>query len=85
MSAAACAGDRQWVFLEHDETIDELAQVVAEFQTPELIDDGNETAPSKRIAQAMPEFAGQKATAGPLVAGKIGLSHLRVSCPHFGA
>jgi len=52
-------------------------------QNPEEINDGQETAPSKRIIKEIPGYEGQKATVGPLVAEKIGLDVLRKKCPHF--
>lgn len=50
---------------------------------PELIDDGYDTAPSKRIAKFIPGYAHGKATVGPRIASAIGLQKLRASCPHF--
>ena len=49
---------------------------------PELIDDGRDTAPSKRILDKIPEY--DKATAGPDLAARIGIDHLRQRCRHFG-
>ena len=57
---------------------------VAEQSNPELINDGNETAPSKRIIREIPEYESDKASSGPIVAEKIGLTTLRVRCQHFG-
>lgn len=71
-------------FFEHQSAIEELTRLTSEFESPELIDDGNDTAPSKRIIRQIPEYAGMKATAGPLVVGRIGLAVIRKSCPHFG-
>jgi hypothetical protein len=64
--------------------IAELERLVAGFESPELIDDGVDTAPSKRIIAAIPEYAGRKASAGPLVTERIGMAALRERCPHFG-
>ena len=75
----------EWAFLEHDEPIADLVSMVSEFEGPELINDSPESAPSKRIAAAIPEFAGQKAAVGPLVTGKVGVAKLRETCHHFGA
>lgn len=61
-----------------------LAEAIIAGQNPELIDDGEGTAPSKRIAACIPEYAVAKATAGPIVAGYIGLDTLRRACRHFG-
>jgi hypothetical protein len=46
-----------------------------------LINDGFETAPSKRILKEIPEY--DKVTAGVSVAGKIGIETLRAKCRHF--
>jgi uncharacterized protein DUF4276 len=69
----------------HDQEIQELAKIRERFKTPEHIDDGFETAPSKRIGQAIPAYLGAKPTAGPIIAARIGLETLRSRCPHFGA
>lgn len=73
----------EWEYLEHDTAIQNLVNMVSTFASPELIDDGNETAPSKRIIKQIPEYEGMKASAGPIVAEKIGLPKLRSKCPHF--
>lgn len=67
-------------YLEHDEPIQNLISMVGS-QNPELINDGKETAPSKRILKEIPEY--DKKTAGPAVAEKIGLPVLRTKCGHF--
>ena len=51
--------------------------------SPELVNDGSTTAPSKRITAAIPEYASRKASAGPIVAAKIGLPVLQSRCWHF--
>ena len=50
---------------------------------PEEINDSPQTAPSKRIIKHLPEYEGQKAQVGPMVAADIGLHNLRAKCPHF--
>ena len=50
---------------------------------PELIDDGSDTAPSKRIVKHMPRYASDKATVGVQAAERIGLATIRCKCPHF--
>jgi hypothetical protein len=69
-----------WEYLEHDVAIQNLISMVG-VQNPELINDGRETAPSKRILKEIPEY--DKATASVSVAGKIGLPVLRNKCKHF--
>ena len=72
-----------WQFSEHEDAIARLQHVREGFETPEHIDDGSETAPSKRIIREIPEYEHQKVSAGPIVAGKIGLAVLRRECRHF--
>ncbi len=50
---------------------------------PEELNESQHTAPSKRIIKYLPNYEGQKAQVGPLVAEEIGLSVLRSNCPHF--
>ena len=50
---------------------------------PEEVNDGQFTAPSKRILHRIPDY--DKVVAGTLVALEIGLATLRARCPHFGA
>lgn len=52
---------------------------------PEDIDDGELTAPSKRLIREIPTYAHMKAIAGPAIAARIGLPNLRAACPHFNA
>lgn len=72
-----------WEYLEHDAQIARLVEIAEAHESPELIDDGPETAPSKRIARHIPEYAYQKASRGPLIAQKIGIERMRARCPHF--
>jgi hypothetical protein len=78
----ADAQQLEWEYLEHEEPISELCTMVGN-GNPELINDGPTTAPSRRILSLIPEY--DKATAGVVVAGKIGLVTLRQRCRHFDA
>ena len=69
-------------FDQHSPEIRRLVQV-AERCDPELINDGIETAPSKRIIREIPEYESDKASSGPIVAERIGLTTLRMKCLHF--
>lgn len=66
-----------------DGVVAALQSVRDRFETPEDIDDGRETAPSKRIRAVMPRF--DKARQGHTVAGRIGLPAIRAECPRFDA
>ena len=69
-----------WEYLEHDAQIQNLI-AVAKGQEPELINDGRDTAPSKRIIAEIPEY--KKATAGVAIVEKIGMLTLRAKCKYF--
>jgi hypothetical protein len=58
----------------------ELHRVVQQESSPELVDDGLDTAPSKRILSAYPRYT--KTIDGPLVIADAGLDLIRQSCPH---
>lgn len=60
-----------------------LQAALVECGSPELIDRGPQTAPSKRLGTAWPGFA--KVVDGPAIAADIGLDRLRAACPHFHA
>ncbi len=61
--------------------LDELQEIRASFRTPEEIDDGDKTAPSKRLLALYPAY--DKVALGSLIAGRIGLEIMRNECPHF--
>lgn len=62
-------------------TVITLGDQAQKYATPEDINDSPESAPSKRILEAMPGY--QKTFHGPLIACEIGLDAMRVACPHF--
>lgn len=59
----------------------ELERTVQLESGPELVDDGVDTAPSKRIMNAYPRYT--KTFHGPLVIADAGLDSIRSSCPHM--
>lgn len=58
----------------------ELQRIVHLESGPELVNDGVDTAPSKRIINAYPQYA--KTIDGPLVIAEAGLDAIRNICPH---
>ena len=60
-----------------------LRKVLAQAKSPELINDGQHTAPSKRIIKQFPEYQYLKSTVGPQMAELIGLEKIRAECPHL--
>ncbi len=71
-------------FYDRPKGIRSLVTMASRFESPELIDEGGETAPSKRIIKKIPEYKHRKRSAGPIVASYIGLPTLRSRCAHFG-
>jgi len=53
------------------------------FATPEEINEGDETHPSKRLLKLFPSY--EKVPYGSLIAQRTGLDTIRASCPHFNA
>lgn len=66
-------------FFDHDAT--SLIQTTLQYPNPEMINGGEQTAPSKRILQCIPEYA--KPIDGVAIAQKTGLDVLRAKCSHF--
>jgi hypothetical protein len=52
-----------------------------EFETPEDINDSQETAPSKRVLSAYPSY--RKVLEGTLAARAVGINKMTEECPHF--
>ena len=67
-----------------ERAIEKLAEVADGLDSPELIDDGPGTAPSKRIIGHLPRYESDKSTVGvQQAAERIGLPRIRRRCPHF--
>ena len=64
-----------------EETVADLQRVRSRFTTPEDVNDGCETAPSKRIERAIPRY--NKRVSGSQIALDIGLCVIRAQCPRF--
>ena len=64
-----------------DRSIAKLGEVRSQFATPEDINDDPNTAPSKRIADAIPAY--RKRLHGPLVAEDTGFDTIRGECRRF--
>jgi Domain of unknown function (DUF4276) len=72
-------------FAEHADQIQQLVQLCSAYSSPELIDDGPLTAPSKRIIACIPAYEGRKVSAAVHVIQEIGLGFIRLNCPHLDA
>jgi len=60
-----------------------LQDAVAAATSPELVNDGEATAPSKQIIGQFPQYSGQKTTVGVELAHCVGIETTRSLCPHF--
>jgi len=69
----------------HEQQIAALQAIADGHSSPELINDGQHSAPSKRIIAELPDYEGAKSAVGPQVARLIGLDVIRSKCPHFAA
>ena len=67
----------------HERQIAKLVAIAEGHESPELIDDGQHSAPSKRIIAQLPDYEDAKSTEGPQVAELIGLETIRAKCHHF--
>lgn len=72
-------------FDDQEQQIAELKRLADEYDSPELINDGPQTAPSKRIIAQFPDYEDQKVIVGAGVGELIGLPAIRAKCPHFDA
>lgn len=62
-----------------------LQNITDSYETPELINDGAETAPSKRIIAQFAAYEKGKVADGSQLAELIGLETIRNNCPHFNS
>lgn len=76
-----CEPEKFADWLEDKRRVTELNNIKLAFDSPECINNSPQTAPSKRILAAIPEY--QKTLHGPLIAADIGLDTIRRQCPHF--
>jgi hypothetical protein len=63
------------------EITQELQKIISEFDSPEMINDDVNSAPSKRLLRLYPPY--NKPLHGNIAAERIGLAAIREKCPHF--
>ena len=68
---------------QREEAVRRFQQIMNRFGTPEEIDNGASTVPSKRILKVAPGY--QKVADGVIAASRIGLREIRAACPNFNA
>jgi hypothetical protein len=71
------------VYEDSETGIAALRAAVAAAKSPELVDDGETTAPSKRIIAQFPRYSGEKTTVGVELANCVGIETTRSLCHHF--
>ena len=69
--------------LQGESHLTKLERIMTQFPSPELINDGPTTAPSKRLLEIYSTY--DKVLSGSLIAQEIGLSTIRKECPHFNS
>lgn len=70
-------------YIDETKKIARLRAIANEFGNPELINQGPETAPSKRIIKVFADYENNKPAIGSMVAHEIGVDALRGACRHF--
>jgi len=70
------------VYPDRGDAVRALCDIRAQFDSPEHINNGDATAPSKRIRQLFPDFT--KVIAGPQIAQQVSIPGLVAACPRFG-
>jgi len=68
-------------FPDQDYAIGQLQRIRASFESPEHINNCPETAPSKRIIAALPDYV--KTVSSLMILREVGLPTLRRECVHF--
>ncbi len=70
-------------YFDKPEGIATLCSIKEHYDNPELINQGKETAPSKRIISVYSDYADNKPAIGSMIAHEIGIEALRKGCAHF--
>ncbi len=75
----------EYFFSLREKQISALKAIADSYESPELINDGPHSAPSKRIIAEISDYTNQKAIVGPQMLELIGLDAIRNKCPHFNS
>lgn len=70
-------------FIGKREAVSQLVSYCKRFPSPEHINLGAETSPSKSIIRFIPEYYKAKTAASPIIASYIGMEKIRSRCRHF--
>lgn len=69
------------VFFDRNRELEHIKNIINQFNNPEAINEGEETAPSKRLMNIFRGY--KKTTDGISIAKHLGLKTIRTSCSHF--
>ena len=70
-------------YFDKPDGISKLLAIAESFENPELINQGEETAPSKRIIDVYGDYAANKPAIGSMIAHEIGVEAMKRGCAHF--
>lgn len=70
-------------YFDKPDGITKLLTIAESFENPELINQGEETAPSKRIINVYGDYAANKPAIGSMIAHEIGVEVMKKGCTHF--
>lgn len=73
----------EYFYDDSENPIKSLQATADAYDSPELINDGLQSAPSKRIIAQLPAYQNNKPVVGSQMAELIGLDKIRSKCPHF--
>lgn len=73
----------EFALIADQDAVDTLCAVCEEYPNPEEINSSFDTAPSKRILAAIPDY--KKVADGSDLSQVIGIDRMMASCPHFAA
>ncbi len=71
------------IVLHRKKQLRKLKEIVNSFNDPEEINEGEDTAPSKRLLKLYGENGYRKTIHSLLIADYIGIDNIRSKCPHF--
>ena len=62
-----------------------MQAIADEYGNPELINQGSDTSPSKRIIGVYPDYKYRKPEIGSMIADEIGIEDMKKACVHFNS
>jgi len=66
-----------------EKNLEKIEKIIRKNPNPELIDDGDTTAPSKRLSKIINRYEKKKVVYGDIIAEKIGIEIIMNKCLHF--